>query len=87
MAVECLSAPVVGRIPALLQNPILMTINWTQIAEARGIVPDDPEKFSSVLTALEAAFRPLVSTIPFPAEPAIILSESAVAGETALVMD
>jgi len=57
-----------------------MPINWTQIAEARNIVPDDPEKFNSVLSALESAFRPLVSTIPFTTEPAIILSESAVAG-------
>ncbi len=87
MAVECPLAPAVGRIPALLQSPLLMTINWTQIAEARGIVPDDPEKFSSVLTALEAAFRPLVANIPFPTEPAIILSESAVAGETKPVLD
>jgi len=87
VAVECPRAPAVGRIPALSPNPFLMTINWTQIAEARGIVPDDPEKFSSVLTALESAFRPLIATIPFPTEPAVILSESAVAGETEPVLD
>ena len=43
-------------------------------------MPDDPEKFSAVLTSLEAAFRPLIDTIPFTTEPAVILSEAAVAG-------
>lgn len=57
-----------------------MPINWTQIAEARGIAPDDPEKFSTVLGSLEAAFRPLADAIPFTMEPAVILSEAAVSG-------
>ena len=44
-------------------------------------MPDDPEKFSAVLTSLEAAFRPLIDIIPFTTEPAVILSEVAVASQ------
>lgn len=58
-----------------------MTKNWKLIAEGSGIplTEGDIEKFSSSLDALEEAFRPLVATIPLEVEPAITLSEDAVA--------
>ena len=58
-----------------------MTKNWKKIAEASGLAFTDEHlaAFAPALDALEAAFRPLLSTIPFETEPAIILSESALA--------
>lgn len=47
--------------------------NWKSIAEALnlGIPPQDLEKIAPVLDAMDAAFRPLVETIPLDTEPAI----------------
>lgn len=57
-----------------------MTKNWKLIAAGNGMhVPEgELEKVAPSLSALEAAFRPLVATIPLEIEPAIILSEAAV---------
>jgi len=77
LPVEAPHAPAVGRIPIQMTS-----INWIQIAEARGIpAPPDALKFTASLDALESAFRPLVITLGLEMEPAIILSEQAVAGK------
>jgi hypothetical protein len=57
-----------------------MPKHWKQIAAGNGVpVPEgELEKFAASLTALEAAFRPLIATIPLEVEPAIVLSEQAV---------
>ena len=57
--------------------------DWKSIASAKDVgIPDaDLDGIVSVLESLEAAFRPLVVTIPRDVEPAITLSEPAVQGE------
>ena len=47
--------------------------NWKLIAEANDlrIPPPDLERVTPALDALEAAFRPLVKTIPDDVEPAV----------------
>jgi len=45
---------------------------WKQIADAASLAIPDMERIIPALDALEAAFRPLVKTIPHDAEPAII---------------
>lgn len=59
-----------------------MTKNWKLIAEGNGVhVPaGELEKFAPGLTALDEAFRSLVSSIALETEPAVILSEQAVEG-------
>ncbi len=58
-----------------------MPIDWKQMAAARGlpITPADLEKMIPVLSALDAAFSPLIQPIAHETEPAVILSLSAVA--------
>jgi hypothetical protein len=48
--------------------------NWTKIAEGRALrIPaEELERVAPALDALEAAFRPLVATIPHELEPAIV---------------
>jgi len=60
-----------------------MNVNWKMLAEARGIAlsTGDAERITPVLNALEEAFRPLTSQLRHETEPAIILSDAAVAGE------
>jgi hypothetical protein len=55
--------------------------NWESIASGNGLAlpADQLAKIMLSLDALEAAFRPLVSSIPDHIEPAITLSEAAVA--------
>ena len=58
-----------------------MKKDWIKIAELLGVpAPANPELFLKSLNALEATFRPLVSSLPFETDPAVILSESAVEG-------
>ena len=45
--------------------------NWKQIADARGLGIPDVSPLIPALDALEAAFRPLVKTIPHDVEPAL----------------
>jgi hypothetical protein len=54
--------------------------NWESIASGNGLglSPQQLEKIRPPLDALEAAFRPLVTTLPHEVEPAVTLSESAV---------
>jgi len=78
--VDGLTLPAVGRNPRPYALLIRMTTNWIQIVEARGITPADPVKFAAVLDSLETAFRPLLAGLAFETEPAITLSEQAVAG-------
>ena len=46
--------------------------NWKQMAEAAGLSIPDIERIAPALDGLEAAFRPLVKTIPHDVEPALI---------------
>jgi len=46
--------------------------NWKQMAEAAGLAIPDIERIKPALDGLEAAFRPLVKTIPHDVEPALI---------------
>lgn len=57
--------------------------DWTALARARGldIPPEAVERIAPSLTALEEAFRPLLTKLPFTLEPAVTLSEPAVFGE------
>jgi hypothetical protein len=54
--------------------------NWKAIASGNGLNLTDEylAKITPPLDALEAAFRPLVATIPHEIEPSITLSEAAV---------
>jgi hypothetical protein len=45
--------------------------NWKLIAEAMSLDPPDASRVAAPLDALEAAFRPLVKTIPHDVEPAL----------------
>lgn len=45
--------------------------NWKQIAEAAGWDIPGVDRLTPALDALEAAFRPLVKTIPHDVEPAL----------------
>ncbi len=56
--------------------------DWKSLASAKRLgIPDaDLDGIASVLESLDASFRPLIVTIPRDAEPAVILSESAVQG-------
>jgi hypothetical protein len=58
-----------------------MMKNWEAIALGNGLsLPAEQlAKISPSLNALEASFRPLVGTIPHDIEPAVTLSEFAVA--------
>jgi hypothetical protein len=58
-----------------------MMKNWEAIASGNGLglSAEQLAKISPSLNALEASFRPLVATIPHDIEPAVTLSESAVA--------
>jgi hypothetical protein len=51
--------------------------NWKQMAEAGGLQIPDIERIAAPLDALEAAFRPLVKTIPHDVEPALIFRAAA----------
>jgi hypothetical protein len=55
--------------------------NWEAIASGNRLAlpADQLAKIMPSLDALEAAFRPLASTIPDHIEPAITLSEAAIA--------
>ena len=57
--------------------------DWTALARARGLdIPSEAvESIAPSLTALEDAFRPLLTKLPFTLEPALTLSEPAVFGE------
>ena len=57
--------------------------DWTALARARGldIPPDATGRIAPSLAALEESFRPLIARLPLTIEPAIVLSEAAVAGE------
>lgn len=46
--------------------------NWKQIAESGGLKIPDVDRIIPALDALEAAFRPLVKSIPHDVEPALI---------------
>ena len=46
--------------------------NWKQMAEAAGLAIPDIERIAPALDGLEAAFRPLIKTIPHDVEPALI---------------
>ena len=46
--------------------------NWKQMAEAAGLDIPDMDRIAPALDGLEAAFRPLVNTIPHDVEPALI---------------
>jgi hypothetical protein len=46
--------------------------NWKLMAEAAGLEIPDIERIVLPLDGLEAAFRPLVKTIPHDVEPALI---------------
>ena len=56
-------------------------IDWRAIAQARAFPVSESEMENIVrsLDALEQAFRPLVAGIPHDTEPAITLSQTAVA--------
>jgi hypothetical protein len=45
--------------------------NWKQMAESAGFDIPDVDRLTPALDALEAAFRPLVKTIPHDVEPAL----------------
>ena len=45
--------------------------NWKLMAEAAGLAIPDIERIAPALDSLEAAFRPLVKTIPHDVEPAL----------------
>jgi hypothetical protein len=45
---------------------------WKQIADSAGLDIPAMERIIPALDALEAAFRPLVKTIPYDVEPALI---------------
>ena len=47
--------------------------DWNKINEASGLHIPDLARITASLDALEAAFRPLVKTIPHDVEPAIAL--------------
>jgi len=51
--------------------------NWKQMAEAAGLEIPDMERITPALDGLEAAFRPLVKTIPHDVEPALIFLAAA----------
>jgi hypothetical protein len=53
--------------------------NWKAIASGNGLDLTDEQlaKITPPLDGLEAAFRPLIATIPHDIEPAITLSEAA----------
>lgn len=57
--------------------------DWRSIAQARRYPLTDAEieRIGSALDALEATFRPLVNALPHSIEPALILSEAALAPE------
>jgi hypothetical protein len=57
--------------------------DWKQMARARGwTMPDEElDRLAAVLTSLEIAFEPLTLEIRHETEPAVILSDAAVAGE------
>jgi hypothetical protein len=46
--------------------------NWKLMAEAAGLPIPDMDRITPALDGLEAAFRPLVKTIPHDVEPALI---------------
>jgi len=45
--------------------------HWKTLADAAGLDIPDVERLTPSLDALEAAFRPLVKTIPHDVEPAV----------------
>jgi hypothetical protein len=51
--------------------------NWKQMAESAGLNIPDVERLTPALDALEAAFRPLVKTIPHDVEPALLFRATA----------
>jgi len=57
--------------------------DWIAVARARGLnMPDEAvEGIAPSMTALEAAFRPLLKKLTHDVEPAVILSEAAVEGK------
>ena len=53
--------------------------DWIQLGRASGTPPADLDRVATALETLERAFRPLVEAMPPSTEPAIILSDSALA--------
>lgn len=51
--------------------------NWKQIADSAGWDIPDVSRLAPALDALEAAFRPLVKTIPHDVEPALMFRAAA----------
>jgi hypothetical protein len=51
--------------------------NWKQMAQSAGLDIPDVERLKPALDALEAAFRPLVKTIPHDVEPALMFRATA----------
>ena len=46
--------------------------NWKQMAEAAGLGIPDVDRIAPALDGLDAAFRPLLKTIPHDVEPALV---------------
>ncbi len=57
--------------------------DFRMLARARGLKLTESEldKIAPLLESLDAAFRPLARRLPHDIEPAIVLSDAAVAGE------
>ncbi len=57
-------------------------MDWRRTAEASGLTLDAAEldRIVPVLQAIESAFHPFAQQIPHDVEPAIVLSDAAVAG-------
>ena len=51
--------------------------HWKQIAESAGMAIPDMDRITPALDALEAAFRPLLKSIPHDAEPPLGFRTSA----------
>jgi hypothetical protein len=64
----------VDRLQLRLRSAILtlMATDWKALAQARQLNIPDLDRITAPLDGLEAAFRPLVRTIPHDVEPAII---------------
>ncbi len=60
-----------------------MQTDWKGLAQAHRLDLTDEElaRIVPALAGLEAAFRPLLSRIPYEIEPVLILSDAAVGGE------
>ena len=70
--VEDLATPVGDRGNAEPPIAVQLMKDWKKIAEGNGLDIPALERIIAPLDGLEAAFRPLVATIPYDVEPAII---------------